>query len=73
MAFESREYRVIVPLDPSKGERFVEPTCLDLKEINKLYRTTVYEAYYINPTADGVLSWRSITSCSSDSDIGLEN
>jgi hypothetical protein len=28
---------------------------------------------YINPTVDGVLSWRSITSCASDSDIGMEN
>jgi len=28
---------------------------------------------YINPTTDGNLSWRSISSCSSDSDEGLEN
>jgi hypothetical protein len=41
MAFELGEYRAIAPLDPSKGERFVEPTCLDLEEINQLYRTTV--------------------------------
>jgi hypothetical protein len=40
MTFESGEYRVIAPLDPSEGERFVEPTCLDLEEINRLYRTT---------------------------------
>jgi hypothetical protein len=32
MTFESREYRVIAPLDPSEGERFIEPTCLDLEE-----------------------------------------
>ena len=32
MTFESRKYRVIVPLDPSEGERFVEPTSLDLEE-----------------------------------------
>jgi hypothetical protein len=31
MTFESGEYRVIAPLDPSKGEMFVEPTCLDLE------------------------------------------
>jgi hypothetical protein len=41
MAFDSREYRLISPLDPYEGERFVEPTCLDLEEINQLYRTTV--------------------------------
>jgi hypothetical protein len=40
MTFESREYKVTMPLDPSEGERFVDPTCLDLEEINQLYRTT---------------------------------
>jgi hypothetical protein len=54
--FESSEYRVIAPLDPSEGERFVEATCLDLEEINQLCRTTVREEYYVNPIADGVLS-----------------
>jgi hypothetical protein len=33
MTFESVDYRVIAPLDPSEGERFVEPTFLDLEEI----------------------------------------
>jgi hypothetical protein len=37
MTFESRYYRVIAPLDPSKGERFIEPTCLDLEEIDVGY------------------------------------
>jgi hypothetical protein len=73
MIFESGEYRVIAPLDPSEGERYVEVTCLDLEEINQLYRTTAREEDYVNPTADGVLSWRSITLCASDSDTGLEN
>jgi hypothetical protein len=73
MTFDSREYRVIVPLDPSEGERFLEPTCLDLEEISQLYRTTVRDEDYVNPTTDGILSWWSITSCTSDSDTGLEN
>jgi hypothetical protein len=73
MNFESREYRVIVPLDPSEGEMFVEPTFLDLEEINHLYKRTAQDEDYVNPTADGVLSWRSITSCASDLDTGLEN
>jgi hypothetical protein len=33
----------------------------------------VHEEDYVNPTADRVLSWRSITSCDFDSDIVLEN
>jgi hypothetical protein len=73
MTFESGEYRVIAPLDPSEGERFVEPTCLHLEEINQLYRTTARGEDYVNPTADGILSWRSITSCATDSYTGLEN
>jgi hypothetical protein len=73
MTFESGEYRVIAPLDPSEGERFIEPTCLDLEEINHLYRTTAQDEDYVSPTADGVLSWRSITSCASNSYTSLEN
>ena len=73
MTFQSGEYRFITPLDPSEGERFVEPPCLDLEEINQLYRTTTPIEDYVNPTTDGVLSWRSITSSASDSDTGLEN
>jgi hypothetical protein len=73
MKFESGENRVIMPLDSSKAERFVEPTCLDLEEINQLYRTTTCTEDYINTTVDGVLSWRSITSCASDSDTCLKN
>jgi hypothetical protein len=34
MTFNSGEYKVIAPLDPFEGERFVETTCLDLEEIN---------------------------------------
>ena len=34
MTFESGEYRVIAPFDPLEGERFIEPTCLDLEEID---------------------------------------
>ena len=73
MTFESGEYMVIAPLDPSEGERFVEPTCLDLEEISQLYRTTTQDEDYINPTADGILSWKRITSCATDLDTGLKN
>jgi hypothetical protein len=73
MTFESGEYRAIAPLDPLEGERFVEATSLYLEEINQLYRTIVREEDYVNPTADGVLSGRIITSCASDFDTGLEN
>jgi hypothetical protein len=73
MTFQSGDYRVIAPLYPLEGERFVEPTCLDLEEIGQLYRTTAREEDYVNPTIDGVISWHSIISCATDSDTGLEN
>jgi hypothetical protein len=73
MTFELGDYKFIAPLDPSEEERFVEPTCLDLEEINQLYRTTARTEDYVNPTKDGLLSWRSITSCASESNIGSED
>ena len=73
MTFKSGEYKFIAPLDPYEGERFVEPTCLDLEEINQFYKTTMHKKDYVNPTANGVLSWRSITSCAPDLDTILEN
>jgi hypothetical protein len=73
MTFESGEYKFIVPLDSLEGERFVEPTYLYLEGINQLYRTTLRDVDYVTPTTDGVLSWRSITSCALNSDTGLEN
>jgi hypothetical protein len=73
MAFESGEYRVIAPLDPLEGERFIEPTCLDLEEVYQLYKTTAHDEDYVNPIVEGVLGWQSITSCETDSNIGIEN
>jgi len=32
----------------------------------------MHDEDYVKPTADGVLSWWSITSCATDSDTGLE-
>jgi hypothetical protein len=75
MIFESGEYIVTVPLDPLEGGRYVEPTAdnILIEDVNQLYRTTTREEDYINPTADGMLSRRSISSCALDSNIGLEN
>jgi hypothetical protein len=45
---------------------------LDLEEISKLYRTTVGDEDYVNPTVDRIISWWSFTSCATDSDTILE-
>jgi hypothetical protein len=75
MIFEFGEYKVIAPLDPSEGGWYVEPTTDNIltKYVNHLYRTTAHKEDYINPTADGMLSWRSISSCDSDSDTRMDN
>jgi len=38
-----------------------------------MHRTTAQEEDYENPTADGVLNWKSITSCALELDTVLEN
>jgi hypothetical protein len=42
-------------------------------DVNQLYRITTREEDYVNPTAYGLLSWRSINSYMLDSDTGVEN
>jgi hypothetical protein len=72
--YELGEYRVITPLYPLEGGRYVDQMTEKLmtEEINQFYRTTMCEEDYTNPTTDGILSWRSINSCASYSNTGLE-
>jgi hypothetical protein len=64
MIFEAVNFRVVAPLDPSDCERYVEPIpdIVLWDDVNQLYRTNAREEDYVNPTVDGVLSWRSINS-----------
>ena len=41
--------------------------------LDQLYNIMSSKEYYINPTTDGNLSWRSVISYTSDSDDALEN
>ena len=38
-----------------------------------MYQLTVAQGDYVNPTDDGMLSWRCESSCMFDSEVGLEN
>jgi len=69
------DLRVIAPLDPKDGRRYVETIQggMTTEGLENLYKVTTRGEYYINPIGDGNLSWRVISSCSSDSDEGLEN
>jgi hypothetical protein len=75
MTFERDGLWVIVPLDLDEGPRYTEP----IKEedhtykLENIYKLTARQQYYINPTVDGNLSWRSDNACSLYLEEALEN
>ena len=73
--FEDDEMRVVAPLDPLEGQRYVEPVFNEGQgdHLDNIYNVTALEEDYINPTTDGNLRWRCASSCSSDSREALEN
>jgi hypothetical protein len=63
MTFEAEGIKVVQPLDPYVGPRYIEPTYNNMEgeDLDQLYTVTTGTRYnYINPTADGSVSWRSI-------------
>ena len=75
MTFERDGLRVIAPLDPDEGPRYTNPIREEdyAYELENIYKLTVRQQDYINPTADGNLIWRSENACSSYSEEALEN
>ena len=75
MTFEDNQNRVIAPLDPFQGPRYIEPIRAEdeARNMESLYQMTANQSDYINPTAEGNISWRCDSSYASDSDVGLEN
>jgi hypothetical protein len=75
MAFKGDGLRVIAPLDPDEGQRYTEPIREEhwAYELENIYKLTARQQDYINPTADGNLSWRSDRACPSNSEEALEN
>jgi hypothetical protein len=71
MIFEVEYLKVTAPLDPTEGRRYVEP--VKGKDFNNLYNMITQMDDYVNPTTNGVLSWRIISSCTLDSKEALEN
>ena len=57
------------------GPRYTKPIRVEeeAKEINDLYNMTTTQDDYINLAVDGTLSWCYASSCTSDSEAGLEN
>jgi hypothetical protein len=69
--FEVGDLKFNVPLDMTEGKRYIEPA--KGNEIDNLYNMTARMDDYINPIADGALSWRIISSCVLDLEEGLEH
>ena len=75
MLFEGNGIRVINLLDPALGPRYTElvTTEEEAHNIDAVYKLTAVQDDYVNPTDDGILSWRCESSCAFDSEEGLEN
>jgi hypothetical protein len=59
MKFEGDGLRVIAPLDPDEGHRYIEPIKEQdhTYELENIYKLTSRQQDYINTTTDGNLSW----------------
>ena len=59
MAFEDAYIQVIAPLDPLQGPRYIEPIRAEeeARNMDSLYQMTANQSDYINPTAEGNISW----------------
>ena len=75
MTFEGYNIWIITLLDPTKGSHYTKPihTEEETRDVDDLYKVTSSQDDNINPTANGTLSWHYASSCTSDSDEGLEN
>ena len=68
MTFEGNGLRVIIPLDPSQGERYTEPLRDEGEQdtLDHIYNITATDADYVKPNADGVMDWQCDSSYMSD-------
>ena len=73
MIFEKNCTRFFVPLDPSEGASYIEPVQHEYRDakIDKIYKLTAQDEYWINPTVDGRIYWERDSSCVSDFDEEL--
>ena len=69
LSFEYSEIRVLAPNDPLEGQRYVDPINSEGKGyyLDHIYNIISSRDDYINPKADGNLSRKSVTSCTSNS------
>ena len=71
MTFENQDIRVIAPMDPNEGRRYIERVKDEVvRGWDHAYNIS---EGYIQPKADGELSWCNIISATSDYEDVLEN
>ena len=75
LSFEDNEMRVVSPIGPLEGQRYVEFVYNDGHGgyHEQIYNVTAMQEDYINPIENGNLSWKSVDSCTYDSGEALEN
>ena len=75
LSFEDNEMRVVSPIDPLEGQRYVDTVYNEGQGdyLDQIYNVTALQEYYINPIVDGNLSWKSASSCTFDLGEALES
>jgi len=72
--FEKKSLCVVIPLDPAEGSRYTEPVH-DYEsddDLDGIYKITMQDQDWVNPTADGRISSEHESSCTSDWDEEIE-
>lgn len=74
MIFEKKSLHIVIPLDPMEGSRYTEPVhnYESDDDLGCIYKITGQEQDWVNPTADGRISWEREHSCMLDSDEEIE-
>ena len=67
--FEDSYLRVVTPIDPLEVQRYVKQVNSEVQGgyLDNIYNITFAMENYVNPMAEGNISWRSISSCTSNS------
>ena len=74
LSFEDKEMRVVSPIDPLEGQRYVEPVYNEGQGdyLDQIHNVTAMQEDYTNPKEYENLSWICTSSCTSDSGEALE-
>ena len=66
---------LVSPIHPLEGQTYIEPVYNEghVDYLDQIYNVTAMQEYYINPTIEGNLSWKSASSYTSELGEALEN